>query len=49
MKKKDILNLKTQDALLAGHKFLSDKIEVIAKKLEAKEVVRLRTNDIGCA
>jgi len=47
VKKKEVLNLETQDTLLAGHKFLSDKMEVIGKKLEAKEVARLSTNDIG--
>jgi len=37
-KKQGVLHLNTLDALLAGHQRLRDKIETIAKKLEAEEV-----------
>jgi len=37
VKNKGILHLDTQDALLAGHRLLSNKLEAITKKLEVQE------------
>ena len=48
VKKKELLKLETQDALLRNHKLHTKVIEEIAKKLEAQEVVKLSATDIGC-
>ena len=46
-KKKGMINLNTQDALLASNKLLSIQLETIAKRLEAREVAHLsrKTNE----
>lgn len=48
VKKKELLKLKTYDALLRKHKLLTKIIEEMAKKLEAQEVVKLSINGIRC-
>lgn len=40
-KKKGMIDLNTQDALLASNKLLSIQLETIAKRLEARQVARL--------
>lgn len=48
VKKKEALKLQCQDALLESQMVLSEKIEEIAKKLEARDVSKLSTNGVGC-
>jgi len=38
------MELNTLDALLASYKFLSTKIEIISKKLEAMDLAQLSSN-----
>jgi len=48
VKKQRVLSLETHDALLACNKLLSDKIEALAKRLEAQEVAKLSINSVSC-
>jgi hypothetical protein len=43
-RRQGIFQLDTQDALIAGHKLLSNKLEAIAKKLETPETAKLVMN-----
>jgi len=47
VKKHGSLILETHDALLASNKLLSDKIEALAKRLEAQEVAKKSINGVS--
>jgi len=48
VKNKGILHLDAQDALLAGHKLLSNKLEAITMKLEVQEAAKLSIDGLSC-
>jgi hypothetical protein len=47
VKKHGVLILETHDALLESNKLLSDKIEALAKRLEAQEVAKMSINGVS--
>jgi hypothetical protein len=48
LKKQRVLRLEIHDALLERNKLLSDKIDALAKRLEAQEVAKLSINGVSC-